>query len=45
MMKVIFGKFLDFKMVYSRNVIRKIQKLKLILHDIHIEGMSLSKSF
>ena len=39
------GKFLDYKMLDSKTVINQVQDLQVILHDIHVEGMSLSESF
>ncbi|XP_075521579.1 uncharacterized protein LOC142554790 [Primulina tabacum] len=43
--KFIVGRFLDFKMVDSKSVMSQVQELQLLLHEIHAEGMSLSKSF
>lgn len=43
--KFILGKFLDYKMIHSWTVISQIKKLQVILHDIQVETMSLSKSF
>ena len=43
--KFVVGKFLDYKMLDSKTVISQVQVLQVILHDIHAEGMSLSKSF
>jgi hypothetical protein len=40
--KFIIGKFLDFKMVDLRTGMSQVQEFQLILHDIHVEGMSLS---
>ena len=45
MKKFIIGKFLDYKMVDSPNLISQVQELQIVLHDIHAEGMSLSESF
>lgn len=42
--KFIVGKFLDFKMVDASTVITQIQELRMIIHKIHDEGMSLSES-
>ncbi|KZV35886.1 hypothetical protein F511_19978 [Dorcoceras hygrometricum] len=38
-------RFLDFKMLDSKPVICQVQELKLIRHDIHAEGMTVSESF
>ncbi|KZV45391.1 hypothetical protein F511_05555 [Dorcoceras hygrometricum] len=42
--KFLVGRFLDFKMLDSKTVIRQVQELQLILHDILAEGMTLSES-
>ena len=44
-LKMVVGKFLDYKMLDSKTVISQVQDLQVILHDIHAEGMSLSESF
>ncbi|KAL0282790.1 UNVERIFIED_CONTAM: hypothetical protein Sangu_2932100 [Sesamum angustifolium] len=43
--KFIVGKFLDFKMVDSKMIMNQVQEFQMILHDLHAEGMKLSKSF
>ena len=43
--KLVVGKFLDYKMLDSKTVINQVQDLQVILHDMHVEGMSLSESF
>ncbi|XP_038988004.1 uncharacterized protein LOC120112517, partial [Phoenix dactylifera] len=43
--KFVVGKFLDYKMVDSKDVISQVQDLQVIIHDIHAEGMILSESF
>ncbi|KAH1046860.1 hypothetical protein J1N35_037644, partial [Gossypium stocksii] len=43
--KFIVRKFLDFKMVGSKTVIGQVEELQLILHEILVERMVLSKSF
>ncbi|XP_048133213.1 uncharacterized protein LOC115733258 [Rhodamnia argentea] len=43
--KFIVGKFLDFKMVDSKIVLSQVQELQVIMHDIHVEGMTLSETF
>ncbi|GMQ05992.1 hypothetical protein CsSME_00050763 [Camellia sinensis var. sinensis] len=43
--KYVVGRFLEYMMVDSKTVISQVQELQLILHEIHTEGMSLSKSF
>ncbi|KAL0552384.1 hypothetical protein IC582_011493 [Cucumis melo] len=43
--KFIAGKFLDYKMVYSKTVMSQVQEIQVILHDIHAENMNLSESF
>ena len=45
MKKFIVGKFLDYKMLDSNTIISQPQDLQIILHDIHVKGMSLSDSF
>ncbi|XXG72623.1 hypothetical protein AAC387_Pa07g1680 [Persea americana] len=45
MKKLVVGRFLDYKMIDSKAVINQVQELQVILHEIHAEGMSLSKSF
>ncbi|GJT45154.1 retrovirus-related pol polyprotein from transposon TNT 1-94 [Tanacetum coccineum] len=43
--KFVVARFLDYKMVDSKNVITQVQDLQVLLHDIHVEGMSLSEAF
>ena len=43
--KFIVGKFLDFKMVDSKTVLSQVQELQVVVHDIHVEGMTLSETF
>ncbi|KZV26593.1 hypothetical protein F511_34864, partial [Dorcoceras hygrometricum] len=43
--KLFVCRFLGFKMLDSKPVIGQVQELRLILHDIHVEGMTLSESF
>ncbi|KAL0007741.1 hypothetical protein SO802_009243 [Lithocarpus litseifolius] len=43
--KFIMGKLLDYKMVDSKTMLSQVQELQVILHEIHAEGMSVSKSF
>lgn len=38
------GCFLDYKMADSKTMISQVQELQVILHEIHVEGMSLSES-
>ncbi|XXG47919.1 hypothetical protein AAC387_Pa02g2483 [Persea americana] len=45
MKKFVVGRFLDYKMLDSKTVISQVQDLHIILHEIHVEGMSLSESF
>ena len=39
------GRFLDYKMIDSKNVVSRVQELKVILREIPIEGMMLSETF
>ncbi|GKC92548.1 pol polyprotein [Tanacetum coccineum] len=39
------ARFLDYKMVDSKNVTSQVQDLQVLLHDIHAEGMTLSETF
>ena len=41
--KFVVGSFLYYKMVDSKTVVSKIQKLQVILHEIHVKGMMLSE--
>lgn len=43
--KFIVEKFLDYEMVYSKTILSQAKELQVILHEIHMENMSLSKSF
>ena len=43
--KFIMGCFLDHKMVDSKTVVNQVQKLQVILHEIHVEGIMLSETF
>ena len=39
------ARFLDYKMVDSKTVVTQVQELRVILHEIHVEGMMLSETF
>ena len=41
----VVGRFLDYKMVDFKTVVSQVQELQVILHEIHVEGMVLSKTF
>lgn len=43
--KFIVTRFHDFKMLDSNMVINRVQELRLILYEIHVDGMNLSKFF
>nr|GEV49734.1 uncharacterized protein [Tanacetum cinerariifolium] len=43
--KFVVARFLDYKMVDSKNVISQVQGLQVLIHDIHAEGMTLSETF
>ncbi|GJZ19440.1 hypothetical protein Tco_0556030 [Tanacetum coccineum] len=43
--KFMVARFLDYKMVDSRNAITQIQDLQVLLHNIHTEGMPVSEAF
>ena len=43
--KFVVSRFLDYKMVDSKTVVSQVQKLQVILHEIHAEGMMLRKTF
>nr|GFD12996.1 hypothetical protein [Tanacetum cinerariifolium] len=43
--KFVVARFLDYKMVDSKNVITQVQDLQVLLHDIHAEGMIVSEAF
>ncbi|GJW98685.1 retrovirus-related pol polyprotein from transposon TNT 1-94, partial [Tanacetum coccineum] len=43
--KFVVARFLDYKMVDSKNVITQVQDLQVLLHDIHAEGMTVSEAF
>ncbi|GKD12138.1 hypothetical protein Tco_1196545, partial [Tanacetum coccineum] len=43
--KFVVARFLDYKMVDSKNMISQVQDLQVLLHDIHAEGMTLSETF
>ena len=43
--KFMVGRFLDYKMVDSRAVIKQVQEIQVILHKIHAEGMNLGETF
>ncbi|XXG43378.1 hypothetical protein AAC387_Pa01g3429 [Persea americana] len=45
MKKFVVSRFLDYKMIDSKAIINQVQELQVILHEIHVEGMSLSESF
>nr|GEZ06194.1 hypothetical protein [Tanacetum cinerariifolium] len=39
------ARFLDYKMIDSKNMISQVQDLQVLIHDIHAEGMTLSETF
>ncbi|XP_070675690.1 uncharacterized protein [Malus domestica] len=43
--KFVDGKFLDYKMVYSKSIVFENEDLQKIIHDIHVEGMVINESF
>ncbi|GJZ03993.1 hypothetical protein Tco_0537268 [Tanacetum coccineum] len=43
--KFVVACFLDYKMVDSKNVITQVQDLPVLLHDIHVERMTVSEAF
>ncbi|GKA06881.1 retrovirus-related pol polyprotein from transposon TNT 1-94 [Tanacetum coccineum] len=43
--KFVVARFLDYKIVDSKNMISQVQDLQVLLHDIHAEGMTLSETF
>ena len=43
--KFVVGRFLDYKMVDSKTVVNQFQELRVILHEMHVEGMMLSETF
>ena len=45
MKKLVVGRFFDYKMVDSKTIISQVQDLRVILHEIQVEGMVLSESF
>nr|GFA60472.1 Pol polyprotein [Tanacetum cinerariifolium] len=43
--KFAVARFLDYKMVKSKNVITQVQDLQILIHEIHAEGMTVSETF
>ncbi|XP_021979236.1 uncharacterized protein LOC110875347 [Helianthus annuus] len=43
--KFVVARFLYFKMVESKTVMNQVQEFQIILHDISVEGMTLSETF
>ncbi|GKB66182.1 hypothetical protein Tco_0927594 [Tanacetum coccineum] len=43
--KFVVARFLDYKMVDSKNVITQVQDLQVFLHEIHAERMTVSEAF
>ena len=43
--KFVVSRFLDYRMINSKIVVSQVQELKVILHEIHAEGMMLSETF
>ena len=43
--KFVMGRFLDYKIVDSKTMVSQLQELQVILYEIHVEGMMLSKTF
>ncbi|GKE67145.1 hypothetical protein Tco_1521306 [Tanacetum coccineum] len=43
--KFVVARFLDYKMVDSKNVITHVQDLHVLIHEIHVEGMTVSETF
>ncbi|GJU73081.1 hypothetical protein Tco_1264486, partial [Tanacetum coccineum] len=43
--KFAVARFLDYKMVDSKNMITQVQDLQILIHVIHAEGMTVSETF
>ncbi|ONH94909.1 hypothetical protein PRUPE_7G039000 [Prunus persica] len=43
--KFVVGRFLDFKMVDSKPVVRQVEDVQKIIHEILAEGMKINESF
>ncbi|GJR75334.1 hypothetical protein Tco_0087699 [Tanacetum coccineum] len=43
--KFVVARFLDYKMVDSKNVITQVQDLQILIHKIHAEGMTVCETF
>ncbi|CAL2228229.1 unnamed protein product [Prunus armeniaca] len=43
--KFVIGRFLDFKMVDSKHVVKQVEDLQKIIHEILAEGMKINESF
>ncbi|CAL8091268.1 unnamed protein product [Prunus armeniaca] len=43
--KFVVGRFLDFKMVDSKPVVKQVENLQKIIHEILAEGMKINESF
>ncbi|GJW41333.1 pol polyprotein, partial [Tanacetum coccineum] len=43
--KFVVARFLDYKMVDSKNVITQVQDMQVLLHEIYVDGMTVSEAF
>ena len=43
--KFVIGKFLNFKMVDTKSVIKQVEELQVIVHELEVEGMGIHPNF
>lgn len=43
--KFVVGKFLNFKMIEMKSVLKQVEELQVISHDLEVEGMGLNSNF
>ncbi|KAK9121823.1 hypothetical protein Syun_019440 [Stephania yunnanensis] len=43
--KFVIGKFIQYVMVDSKNVIKKVEEIQVLIHELHSEGYSINGHF
>ena len=43
--KFVIGKFMNFKMVDTKSVLKQVEEIQVIAHDLEVEGMGINSNF